>query len=74
MTRDPGDPERAAAQPGVSSGRAGVSGIAASTWLGLAAAGTIGALFGTPVAAALIRGSKCSGTKTYAKPVLAGQP
>ncbi|MGV9305963.1 ion channel protein [Nonomuraea sp. NPDC003727] len=29
-------------------------GIVAQTWLGLAAAGTIGALFGTPVAAALI--------------------
>lgn len=35
-------------------GRRAVPGLAPAEWLGLAAAGTIGALFGTPVAAALV--------------------
>lgn len=38
-------------------------GIQAPTWLGLAAAGTIGALFGTPVAAALILSEMAMGPK-----------
>ncbi|MFI6294982.1 ion channel protein [Nonomuraea sp. NPDC050790] len=38
-------------------------GIKAPTWLGLAAAGTIGALFGTPVAAALILSELALGPK-----------